>query len=217
MPVTASRAPSWGLAAVLAVSTWAALAAFAGGLAHGQPKPPTTKRLMVLPTDDIDLPAPPRPGGDALAALEAKAFPLSLHLGMTPEAVNLSLAHPLDSVAPATLVAVPHLGPETVVGFAVAMAQAGDVKPAITACFGAASELDFQFVGGQLYTISFRFTHDAACPDASAAATELYQRLLAIPFAVMSSSHYRVGEIDVVDAWDPTVSSVIRRHWRIEP
>jgi len=174
------------------------------------------KRLLVLPIDNVGMPAPPRPGGDALDALEAGALPLSLHLGMTPEAVNKSLAHPLASVAPEALTPVPYLGPDKIVGFAIGMAQAGDLKLAIVSCFGAASKIDFQFVGGRLYTISFRFARDGACPDPTGAADELYQRLLTIPFAAMPSAHYRVGEIDAVDAWDPTVRSVLRRPWRAE-
>jgi len=39
---------------------------------------------------------------------------------------------------------------------------------------------------------------------------------LAIPFTAMPSAHYRVGDIDVVDVWDPTVRTVIRRPWRVE-
>jgi hypothetical protein len=162
------------------------------------------------------MPPPPRPGGDALEALEANAFPLELHLGMTPEAVNKSLAHPLASVAPSALVPVPYLGPDPVVSFSIAMSQAGNLRPAIVSCFGAASEIVFQFDAGRLYTVSFRFARDAACPDPTGAADELYQRLLAIPFAAMSSAHYRQDAIDVVDAWDPTVNSVIRRPWRGE-
>jgi hypothetical protein len=174
------------------------------------------KRLLVLPIDNVDMPAPPAPGGDALDAQEAGALPLGLHLGMTPAAVNKSLAHPLASIEPSALVPVPYLGPDTVVGFAIGMAQAGDLKPAIVSCFGAASEIDFHFDAGKLYTISFRFARDRVCPDPTGAADELYQRLLAIPFAAMSSAHYRVGDFDVVDAWDPTVSTVIRRPWRVE-
>jgi len=216
MPPTAARPPCRRPAAVLVMLTWAALAWFAAWQAHGQTPASAPKRLLLLPTDDIGLPAPPIPGGDALAAAEAGAFPLALHLGMTPEAVNARLAHPLASVAPSALVPVPYLGPETVAGFAIGMAQAGDLKPAIVSCFGAASKIDFQFVGGRLYTISFRFARDGACPDPTGAADELYQRLLTIPFAAMPSAHYRVGEIDAVDAWDPTVRSVLRRPWRAE-
>jgi hypothetical protein len=135
---------------------------------------------------------------------------------MTPEAVNNSLAHPVASVAPSALDPVSYLGPDKVGSFSIAMSQAGNLRPAIVSCFGAASHIVFQFDAGLLYTISFRFTHDGACPDAARAADDLYQRLLAIPFAAMSSAHYRVGEIDVVDAWDPTVNSVIRRPWRGE-
>lgn len=216
MPPPTTSSPFRRLAAVLVVLTSAALASFTAIPARGQAPATATKRLMVLPTVDIDLPAPPMPGGDALAATEAGAFPLALHLGMTPEAVNARLAHPLASVAPSVLVPVPYLVPARVVGFAVRMAPAGDLKPAIMSCFGAASEIAFQFVAGHLYTISFRFARDGACPDPTGAADELYQRLLAIPFAVMASAHYRVGEIDVVDAWDPTVRAVPRRPWRVE-
>jgi hypothetical protein len=226
MPATAARPPSRRLAAVLVMLVWAgtlaALAPFAGGQAGGQTQTqakaqaPVTKRLIVLPTENIGATAPPRPRGDALDALEAGAFPLALHLGMTPEAVNNTLAHPLDSVAPLDLAPVPYLGPDKVVGFATDMSQAGDLKPAIVSCFGGASKIVFQFDAGRLYTISFRFARDGACPDPTAAADELYQRLLAIPFAVMPSAHYRAGEIDVVDAWDPMVGTVIRRPWREE-
>lgn len=242
MPATAARPPSRRLAAVVVMLTWTVLALFAVGQARGQvqpqarpqpqaqpqpqarPQPPpqfqpqstVAKRLLVLPIDNVGMPAPPRPGGDALDALAAGALPLRLHLGMTPEAVNNSLAHPLASVAPEALTPVPYLGPDKVVGFAIPMAQAGDLKPAIVSCFGAGSEIDFQFAAGNLYTISFRFTHDRLCTDPTSAADDLYQRLLAIPFAVMPSAHYRVGEIDVVDVWDPTVRTVIRRPWRVE-
>jgi hypothetical protein len=174
------------------------------------------KRLLVLPIDNVGMPEPPRPGGDALDALEAGALPLGLHLGMTPEAVNKSLAHPLASVAPEALTPVAYLGPDKIGGFAIAMAQAGDLKPAIVSCFGAGSEIDFQFDAEKLYTISFRFARDRVCPDPTGAADDLFQRLLAIPFAAMPSAHYRVGDIDVVDVWDPTVRTVIRRPWRVE-
>jgi hypothetical protein len=227
MPATAARLRSRRLAAVLAMLTWvatwvaiwAALAPFAGGQAQAQIKAPATrtKPLLVLPTDNVGLPAPPVPTGDALDAAEAGAFPLGLHLGMTPEAVNNSLAHPLASVAPEALTPVSYLGPDAVVSFAIPMSQAGDLRPAIVSCFGATSQIVFQFDAGRLYTISFRFARDGACLDPRAAADELYQRLLAIPFAIMPSSHYRVGDIDVVDAWDPSVSTVIRRPWRDEP
>jgi len=224
MPATAARPSSRRLIAVLAMLTWPALALFAAGQALGQVQPPTrpqpqatvVKRLLVLPIENVGMPAPPTPRGDALDALEAGALPLALHLGMTPEAVNKSLAHPLASVAPAALTPVRYLGPDTVVGFAIGMAQAGDLKPAIVSCFGAGSEIDFQFDAGKLYTLSFRFARDRVCPDPAGAADDLYQRLLAIPFAAMPSAHYRVGDIDVVDAWDPTVGTVIRRPWRVE-
>jgi hypothetical protein len=133
MPATAVRPPSRRLAAVLVILTWTALAPFAGREAGGQTQAkaqaPVTKRLIVLPTENVGSPAPPRPRGDALDALEAGAFPLALHLGMTPEAVNNTLAHPLDSVAPLDLAPVPYLGPDKVVGFATDMSQAGDLKP----------------------------------------------------------------------------------------
>lgn len=221
MPATAARPPSRRLAAVLAVSAWVVLAPFAAGPAHGQSQASgaqatVTKPLLLLPTGNIDMPAPPRPGGDALAGLEVAAFPLGLHLGMTPEAVNNSLAHPLASVAPSALTPVPYLGPDPVGSFSIAMSQAGNLRPAIVSCFGATSSIVFQFDADRLYTMSFRFTRDTACPDAANAADDLYQRLLAIPFAAMSSSHYRAGDIDVVDAWDPMVNSVIRRYWRGE-
>ena len=243
MPATAARPPSRRLTAVLVIFTCAAPALFAAGQARGQvqpqaqpqaqpqsqqpqpqarpqpqPQPQATvaKRLLVLPIDNVGMPAPPTPGGDALDALEAGALPLGLHLGMTPTAVNKSLAHPLASVLPDALAPVPYLGPDPVVGFVIGMAQAGDLRPAIVSCFGAGSEIDFQFHAGALYTISFRFARDRVCPDPTGAADDLYQRLLAIPFSAMSSAHYRVGDIDVVDAWDPTVSTVIRRPWRVE-
>ena len=229
MPATAARPPSRRLAAALVMLTWAAPALFAVGArgqvqsqpqpqARPQPQPQATvaKRLLVLPIDNVGMPEPPRPGGDALDALEAGALPLGLHLGMTPEAVNKSLAHPLASVAPAALTPVAYLGPDKIGGFAIAMAQAGDLKPAIVSCFGAGSEIDFQFDAEKLYTISFRFARDRVCPDPTGAADDLFQRLLAIPFAAMPSAHYRVGDIDVVDAWDPTVRTVIRRPWRVE-
>jgi hypothetical protein len=224
MPATAARPPSRHLAVVVVMLTWAAPALFAVGQARGQvqpqsqPQPPATvaKRLLVLPIDNVGIPAPPRPGGDALDALAPGALPLGLQLGMTPEAVNNSLAHPLASVEPSALAPVPYLGPATVVGFAIGMVQAGDLKPAIVSCFGAGSEIDFQFHAGKLYTISFRFARDRVCPDPTGAADDLYQRLLAIPFAAIPSAHYRVGDFDVVDAWDPTVRTVIRRPWRVE-
>jgi hypothetical protein len=236
MPATAARPPSRRLTAVLVMLTCVAPALFAVGQARGQVQPqpqpqpqsqpqarPQTppqstvaKRLLVLPIDNVGMPAPPRPGGDALDALEAGTLPLGLHLGMTPEAVNKSLAHPLASVAPEALTPVAYLGPDKIVGFAIGMAQAGDLKPAIVSCFGAGSVIEFQFDAGKLYTISFRFARDRACPDPTGAADELYQRLLAIPFEVLPSAHYRVGDIDVVDAWDPTVRTVIRRPWRVE-
>jgi hypothetical protein len=244
MPATAARPPSRRLTAVLVMLTWAAPALLAVGQARGQaqpqppsqarpqpqsqplarpqpqpalqPQPTVAKRLLVLPIDNVGMPAPPTPGGDALDALEAGTLPLGLHLGMTPEAVNKSLAHPLASVAPEALTPVAYLGPDKIGGFAIGMAQAGDLKPAIVSCFGAGSEIDFQFDAEKLYTISFRFARDRVCPDATGAADDLYQRLLAIPFAAMPSAHYRVGDIDVVDAWDPTVRTVIRRPWRAE-
>ncbi len=211
MRPTAARSPSRRLAAVLA-----AFACALAAQAHGQTVAPATKPLLVLPTDNAGTPPPPVPGGDALAAAEAAAFPLGLHLGMTPDAVNASLAHPRASVAPSALAPVPYLGPDTVVAFAVGMAEAGNLKPAITTCFAPASEIVFQFDAGRLYAISFRFAHDGACPDASAAADALYQRLLAVPPAAMPSEHYRVGEIEVVDAWDPRIGSVLRQRWRAQ-
>ena len=216
MSATAVRPPSRRFAVVLAMSTWVALAPLAGSPAQGQKQVTVTKPLLLLPTENVGMPPPPRPGGDALAGLEAAAFPLRLHLGMTPEAVNNSLAHPLASVAPSDLAPVPYLGPDHVVSFSIAMSQAGDLRPAIASCFGAASQIVFQFDAGRLYTLSFRFARDAVCPDPTGAADDLYQRLLGIPFAAMSSAHYRAGEIDVLDAWDPTVSTVTRRPWRAE-
>jgi hypothetical protein len=224
MPATAARPPTRRSTAVLVMLTCAAMASFAGGHAQaqtqGQSQAATqtqaarAKRLIVLPTENIGMPAPPKPRGDALDALEAGTFPLALHLGMTPEAVNNGLAHPLASVAPSDLAPVPYLGPDKVFSFSIGMAQAGDLKPAIVSCFGAASQIVFQFDAGQLYTTSFRFARDRVCPDPTAAADELFQRLLAIPSEVMPSAHYRAGEIDIVDAWDPTVATVIRRPWR---
>ncbi|MGO9756360.1 MAG: hypothetical protein ACLPNY_07080, partial [Roseiarcus sp.] len=123
----AARSPSRRLAAGLA-----ALACALAAQAHGQTVAPATKPLLVLPTDNAGAPPPPIPSGDALAATEAAAFPLDLHLGMTPDEVNASLAHPPPPIAQSAYTVVPYLGPDTVVGFAVGMADAGNLKPAIT-------------------------------------------------------------------------------------
>jgi hypothetical protein len=172
-----------------------------------------TKPVLILPTDDAGM-TPPKPAGAALLALESAAFPLGLHIGMTPEEVNDKLLHKLPSVADTAMTVVSYLGPATVEGLSVGMADVGDLKPAITACFAPASRVVFQFVQRKLYAISFRFARDSSCPGTAAAADQLYQRLLGIPYGAMPSDHYRIGPIDVVDAWDPTQGSVVRQRWR---
>lgn len=175
--------------------------------------PPMTKPLLVLPTDDAATP-PPVPSGAALVAAETAAFPLGLHFGMSPEEVNARLAHPVPSVATAALTEVPYLVPAEVDSFTVGLAEAGNMKPIIPACFGAPSRVVFMFTNRKLYTISFRFEHDSTCPSVAAAADALFQHLLGIPPAAMPTEHYRVGDVDVVDAWDKSVDSVVRRRWR---
>lgn len=210
MRPTATR-PSLGRIAVAAMAALYLMARPAQ--AQGQPAAPTTKRLLVLPLDDVGTPAI-IPSGEALVAAEAAAFPLGLHFGMTPVEVNASLAHPLPSVAPAALQEVPYLAPADVVSFTVGLAEAGEMKPIITACFGGPSRIVFMFAGGKLYAMSFRFEHDNGCPSAAGAADDLFQHLLKIPPAAMPSERYRVGDVDVVDAWDKSVDSVVRRRWR---
>lgn len=170
------------------------------------------KRLLALPAEDVGTPAPP-PTGAALEAAEVATLPLRLHFGMTPEEVNSRLHHPLPSVAPASLVVVPYLGPDKVVSFSVPMSDAGVGKPEIKGCFAPNSQIVFQFVADKLYAVSFRFAKDKDCPNAANAADDLYERLLTIPYAAMPSQHYRVGSIEVVDAWNKAVSSVVRQRW----
>jgi hypothetical protein len=174
--------------------------------------PPTTKRLLVLPTDNIGIPTP-LPTGAALATAEAAALPLGVHLGMSPEEVKARLAKPLASAAPPALGQVSYLGPGTVEGFIVRMAAAGDMQLAITSCFAPTSLIFFQFVARKLYAVMFAFASDATCPDASGAANDLFQRLLAIPSAAMPAGHYRVGGLEIVEVWDPTVTSVTHKRW----
>lgn len=187
--------------------------------AQAQDSPPqsaaATKPLLVLPTDDVATPSKV-PSGAALVAAETASFPLGLHFGMSPEEVNARLAHPVPSVAKAALTEVSYLAPAEVDSFAVGLVDAGDLKPIITSCFGAPSRVVFMFADRKLYTLSFRFEHDGKCPAAAtaAAADALFQHLLAIPPAAMPSEHYRVGDVDVVDAWDKSVESVVRRRWR---
>ncbi len=216
MRPTASRPPGRRFAVLLGLVACAAPAWLAAHQAVGQSPVPPIKPLLVLPTEDAGVRPLPPPSGAALVAAQVAVFPLGLHFGMSPEAVNASLAHPLPSVAPSALAVVPYLGPDTVVGFSIGMVEAGNLKPAITACFGPTSEIVIQFDASRLYALSFRFARDGACPDVSVAADQLYQRLLAIPPAAMPSEHYRVGAIEVVDAWDPTVTSVVRQRWHAQ-
>ena len=174
---------------------------------------PATKLLLVLPTEDVATPSPV-PSGAALVAAQTAAFPLGLHFGMSPEEVNARLAHPVPSVAKTALTEVPYLAPAEVDSFTVGVAAAGDLKPIITSCVGAPSHVVFMFTDRKLYTISFRFEHDGQCPNVAAAADAVFQRLLAIPPAAMPTEHYHVGDVDVVDAWDKSVDSVVRRRWR---
>lgn len=209
MPSIAARPPSRRLAAILVV-----LACATFGQARGQAPPSTTKRLLVLPTEDIGIPAPPPPTGAALATAEATALPLGLHLGMSPEEVNARLTHPLASVAPSALGWVSYLGPATVDGFTIRMTDAGDMKPAITSCFAPTSLIFFQFVARKLYAVMFAIAPDATCRDTTRAADDLFQSMLAIPSAAMPAQHYRVGGLEIVEAWDPTVTSVIHKRWK---
>lgn len=181
--------------------------------AQQPPSSPGTKRLLVLPTMDAEN-RPPPPSGAALIAAEEAAFPMHLHFGMSPEEVNARLAHPLASVAPGALAQVPYLLPAEVDAFTVGLADIGDLKPFIPSCYGAPSRVVFQFVARRLYAISFRFEHDTACPNAANAADDMFARLLPIPEDAMPSERYRVGDVDVVDAWDKSVDSVVRRRWR---
>ncbi len=201
----AATRPSLGC---IAVGAMAALVS-----AQGAPPAPATKRLLLPPLDDVGTPTP-IPREKTLEAAEVAAFPLGLHFGMSPEDINKRLAKPLPSVAPAALKEVPYLAPADVLSLTVILADVGEMKPIITACFGAPSRVVFMFTGGTLYAMSFRFEHDDACRSAAGAADDLFQRLLTIPPAAMPSERYRVGDVDVVDVWDKSVDSVVRRRWR---
>jgi hypothetical protein len=174
------------------------------------------KRLLVLPTESADLPVIPLIG-DALAHAQSSAFPLDLRLRLSPEEVDARLARSASSAAPAELKRDTYLGSAEVDSLSVDMATAGSLAPAVTACFGTTSTIVFQFVARKLYAMSFRFVPDSVCPSVTAAADELYQRLLNIPYPALPSQHYRVKNVDVVDAWDPTVTSVVRRRWDGQP
>jgi hypothetical protein len=212
------RRPAAALAALACtVLASASLACVAIRPAHGQTGSPETKRLLVLPTDNTGIDAPPAPIGTVLAAAEAAALPLGLHLGMSPEEVNARFAHPLASVAPSALGQVNYLGPDTVSGFTIGMTEAGSMKPQITSCFSPKSIIFFQFVARRLYAVLFAFAPDAHCPDASGAADDLFQHLLAIPETALPSEHYRLRGLNIVDVWDPTVTSVIHQRWGSQP
>jgi hypothetical protein len=174
---------------------------------------PLAKRLLILPAQNAEAPAS-IPTGAALIAAEAAVFPWGLHLGMSPEEVNGKLAHPVPSVAKSAMTQVPYLLPAEVDSFTVGLADAGDSKAIIVSCFGAPSRVVFMFIARKLYAISFRFEHDNSCPNVAGAADDLFQHLLTVPEAAMPSEHYEVGDVDVVDVWDKTVDSVVRRRWR---
>jgi hypothetical protein len=217
MRPTATR-PWTGRFAMAAIAALCLAALCLAAPAHAQDlsqpaSPPATKLLLMLPTDDVGTPSKP-PSGAALVAAETASFPLGLHFGLSPEEVNARLAHPLPSVAKASMTEVPYLAPAEVDSFTIGLADAGDLKPIIRSCFGAPSRVVFMFADRKLYTISFRFEHDSKCPSVAATADELFQHLLTIPPAAMPTEHYYVGDVDVVDAWDKSVDSVVRRRWR---
>jgi len=174
---------------------------------------PATKYLLILPTVNAE-DHPPSPSGAALTAAEEAAFPMHLHFGMSPEEVNARLAHPAPSVAPAALTKIPYLLPAEVDAFTAGLADIGDLKPFIQSCYGEPSRVIFEFVARKLYALSFRFEHDKTCPNAAKAADDLFAHLLAIPEDAMPSERYRVGDVDVVDAWDKSVDAVVRERWR---
>jgi len=134
--------------------------------------------------------------------------------GMRPEEVNPLLPHPAAALHWDEMPVASEYVDEVRYTW-VHMKVANKMVAPVRSCYGAASYIVVQFRASGLFRISWRFLPDAACPDVTHAAAELFASFVPIASTVALSVHYRTGYAEVVDVTDPRSGLLVTQRWQM--
>lgn len=175
--------------------------------------PPETKRIYVVAPLRWDPEMNTERQGPPQASLDFANLTGGLQFGMTPTDVNARLPEPAYGISWSALPMATEF-PDDARYFWVKLEGGRELRAGIEHCLGANSYVAFIFRPKGLFRISYRLFPDAACPDVSGAAGDIFGRYTRLARTIALATHYRSGRADVVDLNDPTANYLIPIRWQ---